>query len=146
MPEAEALTVLENFIAPSSDVEAAGSATVAGAGGGKKDAVASTPVASVPATPDTGAVTVTQPETDAGQGQAAPKKALPFVPAIPDLPNLPTPGGIGLLLLIVVVMLFAIVPMNANGQTRLQLMWSVLAGKAQFASTAQQSAAPSVQW
>jgi hypothetical protein len=145
MPEAEALTVLENFIAPSSDVDAAGSATVAGAGGGKKDAVAATPVASVP-TPDTGAITVAQPETDAGQGQSAPKKALPFVPTIPDLPNLPTPGGIGLLLLIVLVVLFAIVPVSGNGQTRLQLMWSVLAGKAQFVSTAQQSAAPSVPW
>jgi hypothetical protein len=138
MPEAEALTVLENFIAPSSDVAATASAST--------DAVASSPVASVPATPDTGAVTVAQPETDAGQRNAAPKKALPFVPAIPDLPNLPTPGGIGLLLLIVLVMLFAIVPMNSSGQTRLQLMWSVLAGKAQFVSTAQQSAAPTVPW
>ena len=141
MPEAEALTVLESFVsAPSAEVAATGSGTL--------DVLPPSPVPSVPTTPEAEGVTVKQPETDAGQGngQGLSKKSLPFMPAMPDLPNLPTPGGIGLLLLIVLVLLFAIVPMNANGQTRLQLMWNVLAGKAQFASTAQQSAAPSVPW
>ena len=140
MPEAEALTVLESFVAaPSADVAATGS--------GALGVMSPSPVPSVSTTPDTEGVTVKQPEPDsAGQGNGLGKKSLPFIPSMPDVPNLPTPGGIGLLLLIVLVLLFAIVPMNANGQTRLQLMWNVLAGKAQFASTAQQSAAPSVPW
>ena len=140
MPEAEALTVLESFVAaPSADVAATGSGTL--------DVLPPSPVPNVPATAETGAVTVKQPETDAGQNsQGKGLNKLPFVPTMPDLPNLPTPGGIGLLLLIVLVLLFAIVPMNASGQTRLQLMWHVLAGKAQFGTTAQQSAAPSVPW
>lgn len=141
MPEAEALTVLESFVAaPSAEVTATGS--------GALEALPPSPVPSVPTSPETGAVTVKQPDPDVsqGNGQGMDKKSLPFMPPMPDLPNLPTPGGIGLLLLIVIVLLFAIVPMNANGQTRLQLMWSVLSGKAQFVSTAQQSASPSVPW
>ena len=141
MPEAEALTVLEGFVsAPSAEVAATGS--------GALDALPSSPVPSVSTTSETEGVTVKQPDTEVSQvnRQGMDKKSLPFLPTMPDLPNLPTPGGIGLLLLIVLVLLFAIVPMNANGQTRLQLMWNVLAGKAQFASTAQQSATPSVPW
>jgi hypothetical protein len=39
------------------------------------------------------------------------------------LEALPTPGGIGLLLLTIVFILFAIQPANASGNTRLQLIW-----------------------
>ena len=135
MPEAEALTVLESFVAaPSADV----AATTAS---GTVDVLPPS-VPSSPATPDTGAVTVKEPETVTGEA----KKPVSFLPAMPDVPSLPTPGGIGLLLLIVLVLLFAIVPMGSNGQTRLQLMWNVLAGKAQFVSAAQQSSTPSVPW
>jgi len=137
MPESEALAVLQRFVTPSSDKEEAGKTNTA-----KEDPVA----AVVP--PASNTVTVEQPATEAMQPSPAQKakKALPFLPNVPDIPNLPTPGGIGLLLVIVLVFLFAIVPMGATGQTRLELMWNVLAGKAHFASESQSSAQPFVPW
>jgi len=41
----------------------------------------------------------------------------------------PKPGGIATLLIIISVFLLAIVPVNANGDTRLKLIWLTLTGK-----------------
>lgn len=40
--------------------------------------------------------------------------------------SLPTPGGISLMVLILVVLLLVIVPVGSSGETRWQLMWAVL--------------------
>jgi hypothetical protein len=47
--------------------------------------------------------------------------------------NVPTPGGIGILLLIIFVFLLAIVPVDSSGNTRLYLMWLTLTGKTHLA-------------
>ena len=44
--------------------------------------------------------------------------------------HFPTPGGIMPLVFILVVLLWAIVPVGANGATRLKLLWLVLTGQA----------------
>lgn len=41
---------------------------------------------------------------------------------------LPHPGGIGLLVVVLVFLLVAVIPMNATGDTRLSLFWKVLTG------------------
>lgn len=43
--------------------------------------------------------------------------------------SLPQPGGIGLLLLTILFIVFALVPMNASGDTRIQLIWLAIRGK-----------------
>lgn len=48
--------------------------------------------------------------------------------------NLPTPGGIGALVLILIVLLFVIVPVNGN-KTRLGLLWDVSLGQAKLPKT-----------
>ena len=46
------------------------------------------------------------------------------------LGSLPTPGGISLMVLILVVLLLVIVPVGSSGETRWQLMWAVLGNNA----------------
>lgn len=48
--------------------------------------------------------------------------------------RVPTPGGIGVLLLLIFLFLWAIVPVNGQ-YTRLQLMWLTLTGRTKMAST-----------
>lgn len=45
------------------------------------------------------------------------------------LGSLPTPGGIPLLLFTILFIIFALVPQNKSGATRLQLLWLALVGK-----------------
>jgi hypothetical protein len=45
------------------------------------------------------------------------------------LASKPTPGGIATLLILICVFLIAIVPVNAQGDTRLKLLWLTLTGK-----------------
>lgn len=45
------------------------------------------------------------------------------------LESRPSPGGIATLLIIIAVFLLAIVPINAQGDTRLKLIWLTLTGK-----------------
>lgn len=44
----------------------------------------------------------------------------------------PTPGGIGLLLVILFVLLWALIPVDDQGYTRLQLLWFTLMGRTQL--------------
>lgn len=68
------------------------------------------------------------------------------VPTISDLPNPPT-GGIGLLLFIALLMVFAITPANSEGKTRLSLLWGAILGNYSLGDStggaADTSAAPS---
>ena len=41
----------------------------------------------------------------------------------------PTPGGIGLLLLVIFILLWALIPVDQQGYTRLQLLWFTLMGR-----------------
>ncbi len=41
---------------------------------------------------------------------------------------LPTPGGIGILVFVLIFFIWAIVPVSSSGQTRLQLLWLTLTG------------------
>lgn len=41
----------------------------------------------------------------------------------------PTPGGIGLLVLVLIVLVWAMIPVNDAGATRLQLLWLTLTGR-----------------
>jgi hypothetical protein len=56
--------------------------------------------------------------------------------------SLPQPGGIGLLLVTIFTLLFAIVPMNHNGQTRLQLLAFALIGKVELPTSKKSSLDP----
>lgn len=56
------------------------------------------------------------------------------VESAPSVKNLPTPGGIALLLGIVLFILFAI-SKTGNGYTRLQLIWFAISGTAQYDAT-----------
>jgi hypothetical protein len=49
----------------------------------------------------------------------------------------PTPGGIGVLVLALLFFLWAIVPVNAAGDTRLKLLWYTLIGRTQFTESTQ---------
>lgn len=46
--------------------------------------------------------------------------------------SLPTPGGILLLVLVLMFFLFAVTPVNKAGDTRLKLLWLTLTGKTQL--------------
>lgn len=69
------------------------------------------------------------------------------VPSIYDLPTPPT-GGIGLLLFIALLMVFAITPANSEGKTRLSLLWGAILGNYSLGDStggaSDTSAAPSV--
>lgn len=43
--------------------------------------------------------------------------------------NLPTPGGIGILLLVIFIMMWAIIPVDKAGYTRMQLLWLTVTGR-----------------
>lgn len=58
--------------------------------------------------------------------------------SVPSISSLPTPGGIGLLLFIILFLLFAITK-NSSGQTRLQLVWSSIMGNATWGNSGQTS-------
>lgn len=47
--------------------------------------------------------------------------------------GLQTPGGIGLLVGVIVFMVWVIVPINAQGKTRMQLLWGILTGQVEMA-------------
>jgi hypothetical protein len=49
----------------------------------------------------------------------------------------PTPGGIGVLVLALLFFLWAIIPVNAAGDTRLKLLWYTLIGRTQFTEDTQ---------
>lgn len=51
----------------------------------------------------------------------------------------PTPGGIGVLVLALLFFLWAIIPVNAAGDTRLKLLWYTLIGRTQFTADTQTS-------
>lgn len=51
-------------------------------------------------------------------------------PAINRVASAKTPGGIGALVLILVILLFIVVQVNANGDTRLKMLWYMLSGQA----------------
>lgn len=53
------------------------------------------------------------------------------------LASAPTPGGIGVLILALLFFLWAIVPVNAAGDTRLKLLWYTLIGRTQFTEDTQ---------
>lgn len=55
------------------------------------------------------------------------------VPSLPSLSSLPEPGGIGLLLFLILLILFAFQQAGKTGETRLQLLWSVISGNASLA-------------
>lgn len=46
--------------------------------------------------------------------------------------GLKTPGGVGFLVFVLVFFVWAIVPVNDTGQTRLQLLWGILTGQVGF--------------
>lgn len=48
--------------------------------------------------------------------------------------SVPTPGGIGLLLVVIFLFLWAIVPVN-GGNTRLQLLWKTLTGRTRMTAS-----------
>lgn len=87
-------------------------------------------------------VRVVQPAEEA-KGQvtrAAEGVARGLDAVVPDAPRrfvggLPTPGGLFPPLLFLIVMLLAIVPMNASGDTRLALVWKALTGGAHLPPT-----------
>lgn len=60
------------------------------------------------------------------------------VPSLPSLKDLPTPGGIGFLLFLILFILFAFAT-NADGQTRLSLLWAVIRGQADWTSNSSSS-------
>lgn len=53
-------------------------------------------------------------------------------PAIERAATLPTVGGIGLMVGILLVLLFVVVPVNAQGDTRLKQFWYMLNGRAKL--------------
>lgn len=59
---------------------------------------------------------------------------------LPSLSNLPTPGGIALLLLVILFILFAVMPVKGKDVTRLGLLWRVLIGEGQLSSPAEKEA------
>lgn len=54
-------------------------------------------------------------------------------PARDWLSALPTPGGIGMLLLALLFFMLVIIPVNANGDTRLKLLWKTITGQTYLA-------------
>lgn len=61
-----------------------------------------------------------------------------IVQSTPTPAELPTPGGIGLLLLIILFLLFAVTK-TSQGNTRLQLIWATITGNASFGTSGAQS-------
>lgn len=59
----------------------------------------------------------------------AEKEEAPNPLKVPKLNDLPTPGSVGLLLLLILFLLFAIVPAPGHSQSRLMLIWGALLGK-----------------
>lgn len=55
------------------------------------------------------------------------------VPSLPSLSDLPEPGGIGMLLFLILLILFAFQSAGPNGETRLSLIWSTIRGSASLA-------------
>lgn len=53
------------------------------------------------------------------------------------LSSAPTPGGIGMLVLALLFFLWAIIPVNSAGDTRLKLLWYTLIGRTQFTESTQ---------
>ncbi len=51
-------------------------------------------------------------------------------PLIDKIGSAPVPGGIGLLIAIIVLLLFVVVQVNAEGDTRLKMLWYMLNGRA----------------
>lgn len=60
-------------------------------------------------------------------------------PALDRVASLHTVGGIGLLLLILAVLLFTVVQVNAAGDTRLKQLWAMLNGNAQLIGRANET-------
>ena len=56
----------------------------------------------------------------------------------------PTPGGIGLLLLIIFVMLWVLIPVDQQGYTRLQLLWFTVMGRTELQGSRNQQNAETV--
>jgi multidrug efflux pump subunit AcrA (membrane-fusion protein) len=53
----------------------------------------------------------------------------------------PTPGGIGLLLIVIFILLWALIPVDDQGYTRMQLLWFTVMGRTELqGSTTQQNA------
>jgi hypothetical protein len=54
-------------------------------------------------------------------------------PGINWVSHLPTPGGIAVLVIVLLFFLFAVTPVNTNGDTRLKLLWLTITGKTHLA-------------
>lgn len=54
--------------------------------------------------------------------------------------RLPTPGGLFPLIVVALLLLFAVVPMKSNGDTRLKLLWKALTGGVELPCTEQGAA------
>jgi hypothetical protein len=65
--------------------------------------------------------------------EAKEKIAQVAAPGVRFLSSLPTPGGIGVILFIIVIFLMAVIPVNAQGDTRLKLIWLTLLGRTHLA-------------
>lgn len=63
-------------------------------------------------------------------GEAAEKFGNSVQPALDKVAGLHTVGGIGLLLVILTILIFTVVQVNAQGDTRLKLLWAMLNGNA----------------
>lgn len=49
------------------------------------------------------------------------------------LSGIPTPGGIATILIVLAFFIFAVIPVDSNGNTRLKLLWLTLTGKTHLA-------------
>ena len=109
----EALKVLTAFIAETAETAAATAETTAKAG-------------ATPAVAASGNLVATDAEAVAQS--AAPKDEKKSLVPKMEKPNIgiKVPGGITAILLFILFMIFAVIPVN-GGQTRLQLLWSVIA-------------------
>jgi hypothetical protein len=52
-------------------------------------------------------------------------------PARDFMARQPTPGGVGMLVFVLIFLSFALIPVSPQGRTRLMLLWSMLTGRTQ---------------
>jgi hypothetical protein len=79
---------------------------------------------------------ITPPPLVTGGAQAAQQK---LQQAADWASGLATPGGVGMLVFVLIFFIWVIVPVGANGKTRLQLLWGVLTGQMSLAPQYQQA-------
>lgn len=91
--------------------------------------------------PGAAAAARAQARRDRAMGQLSLRIALWAQNAGVSMGNWPRPGGIALLLAIILFIVFAIQPMGKNGHTRLELIWLAMFGKVELPTSGKETLA-----